>query len=255
MNEDLARYILGPADDALVLGHRLSEWCAHAPTLEEDLALANIALDHLGHAQMLLAFAAESFGGKSSADSLAYFRDASEFRNFTLLERPLKFDFAATIATLYLFGSFQVMFLAALQRANEPRLSAFADKAIKEIQYHLRHARSWLSRLAHGTTESLERIQLALRERLLYTSEFFAENDKKKQLLAQFSLPNTFALKSEWSKMIADELRALGLNLDLTQQPQTSPQKNGRNGEHTEHLAAMLAEMQSLARSHPGAQW
>ncbi len=238
----LLRLALARADDALVLGHRLSEWCGHAPMLEEDLALANIALDLIGQARMLYGLAGEECG--QSEDALAYFRDARGFRNLLLVEQP-NGDFADTIARQFLYAAFADPWWRAMARSSEPRLAAIAAKAEKETAYHLRHAADWLVRLGDGTEESHRRAQAALERLWPWTGELFEPVTD-----AAFEHPPQ-AVRADWDRMVA----AVLAQATLAMPAQGWMQRGGRDGVHTEHLGHLLAEMQSLARAHPGATW
>src|SRR5437762_3159364 len=172
-------YLLRLGDDRLVLGHRLSEWCGHAPILEEDIALANIALDCIGHASALLHLAGEVEGKGRTADDLAYFRDAMDFRNCLLVEQP-NGDFAFTIARQFFFDAYSFHLYQALQECRHPELAAIATKAVKEVRYHLRHSTEWTRRLGDGTEESHQRIQNAFEELWPFTDELFVMDENLK---------------------------------------------------------------------------
>ncbi len=235
----LLRLALARADDALVLGHRLSEWCGHAPMLEEDLALANIALDLIGQARALYGLAAEETG--SSEDELAYFRDERGYRNLLLAEQP-NGDFAQTIVRQFLHAAFADPWWRAMARAAEPRLAAIAAKAEKETAYHLRHAADWLVRLGDGTAESHRRAQAALDRLWPLTDELFEPVTG-----AAFEHPPE-AVRPDWDRTVAAVLARATLAVPA----QAWMQRGGREGRHTEHLGHLLAEMQSVARAHPG---
>ena len=249
---DLSQYVLRLGDDALVLGHRLSEWCAHAPGLEEDLALANIALDCLGQANLLLSLAGELEGKGRSADDFAYWRDPSDFRNVQLVELPSAGDFARVIARQFLVDAFRLPLFEALAKCRRETLAGIAAKAVKEVSYHLRHSRGWMLRLGDGTEESKRRIQSALNELWPYTEELFREDDLERRLTEQLAIPRASSLNTSWRHVIDQTLREA--TLDEPVAPRRSSGQ-GRSGEHTEHLGRMLSEMQSLARLHPGAKW
>jgi ring-1,2-phenylacetyl-CoA epoxidase subunit PaaC len=238
----LVRLALARADDALVLGHRLSEWCGHAPMLEEELALANIALDLLGLARALYAVAAEETG--RSEDELAYFRDERGYRNLLLVEQP-NGDFARTIARQFLYAAFADPWWRAMAACSEPRLAAIAAKAEKETAYHLRHAADWLVRLGDGTAESHRRAQAALDFLWPCTAELFEPVTD-----AAFEHPSA-AVRPDWERMVGAVLARAALAM-----PEAGwMQRGGRDGRHGEHLGHMLAQMQSLARAHPGVAW
>lgn len=240
--------ILARADDSLVHAHRLSEWCGHAPMLEEDLALANVALDLLGQARSLYQHAAALEGQGRSEDDLAYLRDAPAFRNLLMLEQP-KGDFALTIARLFLHSAFALPWWQQATRSTDETLAAIAAKAEKEVAYHLRHSGEWMIRLGDGTAESHRRAQDALDHLWRFTGEFFVPEDP--DLLARGILPDPAAIRPAWDATVARVLDAATL-----QRPKDGwMQTGGRRGVHTEHLGHMLAVMQHLQRAYPGATW
>jgi ring-1,2-phenylacetyl-CoA epoxidase subunit PaaC len=243
-------YFLRLGDDRLVLGHRLSEWCGHAPILEEDIALANIALDLIGQATLLLGLAAKTEGRGRDADALAYLRDAIEYRNVLLVELP-KGDFAVTIVRQLFFSVFALLQAEALQRSANADLAGIAAKAAKESRYHVRHSGDWTLKLGDGTTESHARTQRAVDDLWRYTGELFLADDVDRGVSASRLGVDPSSLESEWQSYVRDVLGRAGLTI-----PETSyMQRGGRDGRHTEHLGHMLAEMQIVARSHPGASW
>ena len=244
----LVLFALKRADDSLVLGHRLSEWCGHAPALEEDVALANLGLDLLGQARSLYQLAAAAEGAGHTEDDLAYLRDDRQYRNLLLLEQP-NGDFAQTIARGFLYAAFVDSWWRALARSTHPDLSAIAAKAEKESAYHLRHTAEWLIRLGDGTAESHRRAQAALDRLWPYAGEMFEPEDAA--LVAQGIAPDPTELRPAWDRHV-DEMLAEA-KLTRPQRPQN--QCGGRAGRHTEHLSRMLAEMQTLPRTYPGATW
>lgn len=246
----LLHAILARADDALVHAHRLSEWMGHAPMLEEDLALGNVALDLLGQARSLYAHAAEVEGSGRTEDDLAYLRDAPSFRNLLLLEQP-NGDFAVTIARLFLHSAFLLPWWQAAMRSTDATLAAIAAKAEKEVAYHLRHAGEWLIRLGDGTEESHRRATEALDRLWRFTAEMFAVDDAERDLIAAGILPDPAAIRPEWDATVA---RVLDL-ATLARPKDGWMQAGGRRGAHTEHLGHMLAVMQHLQRAYPGATW
>lgn len=235
--------LLHLADNALVLGQRNAEWCGNGPVLEEDIALANMSLDLIGQARLLYQHAAVVAGDGATEASLAYFRDASDFRNFTLLELPhaseaSERDYAVTIVRNFLYSAFMLLQWEALQASGDAQLAGIAGRSLKEVAYHFRHSRDWLVRLGDGTAESHERTQLALNRLLPYTAEFWADVAP--------------ALRKHWDELVDDALQEAGLSRPPLLQ---AALPHGKNGQHSEHLAPLLAEMQSLARAHPHAQW
>lgn len=250
MSQDLHEYLLRLGDDRLVLGHRLSEWCGHAPILEEDIALANIALDLIGHANLLLGVAAREEGKGRDADALAYLRDGIDFRNTLLVELP-KGDFARTIARQFFFSSHAVLQSQGLQESAHTDLAGIAAKMHKESRYHVRHSGEWMLRLGDGTEESHARLQAAVDDLWRYTGELFLSDALEQRLVASKHAVDSAKLEQPWREQVLDILQRAGI---------TTPnvkwmQRGGREGKHTEHLGHMLAEMQVLQRQHPGASW
>ena len=246
----LVEYLLRHADDRLVLGHRTSEWCGHGPILEEDIALANIALDLIGQATMLLKLAGETEGKGRSEDDLAYHRSDVAYRNALLVELP-RGDFAFTVVRQFFFGVAAFYQLDALQRSAHPALAGIAAKAVKETRYHVRHAGEWVLRLGDGTAESHARAQGAVDELWRYTGELFLTDATDATLVAAGLVPDAAAMLEPWRAQVTDVLR----RATLTVPADGWMQRGGRQGRHTEHLGRMLAEMQILPRSYPGAQW
>ena len=243
-------YLLRIADDRLVLGHRLSEWCGHAPILEEDIALANIALDLIGQASALLKLAGEVEGKGRNEDALAYFRDAIEFRNVQLVELP-NGDFASTILRQFLFDAWDVPVLEGLTAASNETLAGIAAKALKEAKYHLRHSAEWVRMLGDGTPESHGRAQRALDDLWPYTAELFLTDDVDRTAVANGVGVDVEPLRARWRETIDRVVR----EATLTVPKDGFTPRGGRIGRHTEHLGRMLSDMQSLARAHPGAAW
>jgi ring-1,2-phenylacetyl-CoA epoxidase subunit PaaC len=242
-------YLLRLGDDRLVLGHRLSEWCGHGPMLEEDIALANVALDLVGQATHVLHLAGQVEGKGRDEDALAYFRDAIDYRNVNLVELP-NGDYGRTIVRQFLFDAWSVLLLERLQQAAHPELAGIAAKAYKEARYHVRHSGEWVLRLGDGTEESHRRAQTAFDELWPYTGELF-ETDEVDRLLADAIAPDPAALEPAWREIVGDVVRRATLSLPAQGYMHTG----GRQGRHTEHLGHLLSEMQILARSHPGAKW
>jgi ring-1,2-phenylacetyl-CoA epoxidase subunit PaaC len=245
-----SEYLLRLGDDRLVLGHRLSEWCGHAPILEEDIALANIALDLIGQATLLLGLAGILEGQGRTADALAYFRDAIDYRNALLLELP-KGDFAVTIVRQLFFSVFAALQTEALQRSTNQELAGIAAKAHKETRYHVRHCVDWVLKLGDGTDESHRRTQSAVDDLWRYTGELFLADDVDRAVAAENFGVDPSILEAAWRSEVLDVLA----RATLTVPEMPYMQRGGRQGRHTEHLGHMLAEMQIVARSHPGASW
>jgi ring-1,2-phenylacetyl-CoA epoxidase subunit PaaC len=246
----LFQYVLALGDDALVLGHRLSEWSGHAPMLEEDIALSNLALDLIGQARLYYAYATELEGRGKSEDDLAYFRDARKFRNVLLVEQP-NGDFAATMMRHLLYASFVHLYLQALARSEDRRLAEIAAKAVREMAYHVRHASEWVVRLGDGTEESHERLSRALVELWPYAGELFRMDDGEAALAASGVAVARGGIAPAWKAKRVPVFAAARLDWPADAVGQTG----GRKGRHTEAFGKMLAEMQSLARAHPGVTW
>jgi ring-1,2-phenylacetyl-CoA epoxidase subunit PaaC len=248
----LFQYLLRLGDEALILGHRLSEWCGHGPILEEDLALGNIGLDLLGHAQAFLSLAGRVENRGRDENRLAYFRDEREFLNVQLVELP-RGDFAFTIARQFFFDTYAVNLFEQLQKCTHLELAGLAAKFLKEHAYHWRHSSQWVIRLGDGTEESRRRLLVAIEELWPYTGELFnADADAVDgQMLKQFGAPRLDQVRTAWHERI-----------NLVFQEATIPvptecwmQSGGRKGLHTESLGKLLAEMQILTPSHPDAVW
>ena len=243
-------YLLRLGDDRLVLGHRTSEWCGHGPILEEDIALANIALDLLGHATMFLRLAGQVEGKGRDEDALAYWRDERGFRNAQMVELP-RGDFAFTVVRLFLFSSYSHFLLERLSSSSNGDLAAIAAKAAKETRYHVRHSAEWVARLGDGTEESHLRAQAALDELWPWAGEFFQADEVDRELAATGVGVDPATLKEPWDTLVREQLARATLRIPEAPMRMTG----GRKGRHTEHLGHMLAEMQIVARSHPGARW
>jgi len=250
VREALFRYVLRLGDTSLVLGQRLAEWVGHSPALEEDLGLANLSLDLVGQARLLLTYAGEIEGQGRDEDALAFFRDAPAFVNLTLAEQP-NGDFGRTIARQCLLDAWQLEVYEGLLGSSDPQLAGIAAKAIKETRYHFRFSSGWLVRLGDGTEESHRRVQDAVHDLWRFTTELFAADDVDDVLVAAGVAPDLGALQLRWSARMDEVLKEATLV-----RPAAVPyQWHGKRGVHTEHLGHMLAEMQHLQRTHPGAQW
>jgi ring-1,2-phenylacetyl-CoA epoxidase subunit PaaC len=249
-DNDLFEYLLRLGDDRLVLGHRLSEWCGHAPILEEDIAQANIALDLIGQASLYLHHAGEVEGKGRSEDALAYFREAVEFRNLLIVELP-NGDFAFTVLRQFLFDAFSFHLLQQLEKSTHAELGGIAAKGYKEVRYHLRHSSEWVQRLGDGTDESHARAQRALDELWRFTGEMFETDDIDERLVAAGIAADVKAIEPKWKAMVSEVLSRATLEIPENAAMMTG----GRRGRHTEYLGHMLSEMQIVARSHPGAEW
>jgi ring-1,2-phenylacetyl-CoA epoxidase subunit PaaC len=243
-------YVLRLADTSLILGQRLGEWVGHAPALEEDLGLANLALDLLGQARLLLTYAGELEGRGRDEDALAFLRDAPEFMNLTLAEQP-NGDFGHTIVRQWLIAGWQLAVYGALQASSDARLAAIAAKALKETRYHHRFSRGWLLRLGDGTAESHQRVQQALENLWPLTRELFTADEVDERVSAAAIAPPLASLASTWSAQVDADLAAA----TLTRPPDQPYAWAGKRGVHSEHLGHLLAEMQHLPRTYPGARW
>lgn len=243
-------YLLRLGDDRLILGHRLSEWCGHGPILEEDIALANMALDLVGQANLLLGLAGTAEGKGRDADALAYFREAIEFRNALMMELP-RGDFAFTMVRQFLVSVHAALLMERLQSSSHPDLAGIAAKAFKEARYHARHCADWMLKLGDGTAESHRRTQDALEDVWRYTGELFEVDDVERDLVAQGIAVDAGTLRDPWREQVTRVLETA----TLTVPDDGFMQRGGREGRHTEHLGHLLAEMQIVARSFPGATW
>lgn len=247
---DLVEYLLWLGDDALITAQRLSWWCSRAPEMEEDVALANIALDQLGLARMLLAYAGELTGDGTDEDTLAYLRDDRRYRNCLLVELADR-DFALTITKLLFVAAYQRPLYAALASSVDERLAGVAGKAVKESSYHLDHATLWTLRLGDGTAESHRRMRSAVDELWPYTHELFTGTDLTARLAAAGIAPEPTTVRAEWLATVTSVLDRATL---VRPEDGWAP-TGGRQGRHTEELSYLLAEMQVVHRAHPGARW
>jgi len=247
-SDDVARYALYLGDDALMLGQRLSWWISRAPELEEDIALGNIALDLVGHARFLLSYAGTAWG--KSEDDLAYFRDEEEFRSVRLVEAE-NGDFAKTIARQLYYSFYAYELYSRLRESTDATLAAVAEKALKEVLYHQDHAAEWLNRLGLGTEESALRMQRGLDELWPYVAELFHDDDLTRSLAEQGVAVLPSSLEQPTMDRVRAAIEAAGLKV-----PTTGTARGGdRSGEMSEYRGFILAEMQVLARRHPGATW
>jgi ring-1,2-phenylacetyl-CoA epoxidase subunit PaaC len=246
----LVLYTLRRADDALILGHRLSEWCGHAPMLEEDMALANMALDLIGQARELYTYAAEVEGAGHDEDKFAYLRDVRQYRNLLLVEQP-NGDFARTIVRQLFYSAFADPYWRAMMASKDATLAAIAAKSEKESAYHLRHASEWVIRLGDGTEESHRRAQAAVDELWAFTGELFHSDDSDAGLIETGIAVDPETLRGGWIETVSNVLATATLTW-----PETSwMQKGGRTGTHTEHLGHLLSELQSMQRTFLNATW
>ena len=266
-------YTLRLADEALIIGHRLSEWCGHGPVLEQDIALTNTALDHLGRARSLYQYAAEQYNNLGAAekkkyftsvalqnkavagieineDDLAYLRDGWDFKNTLLTEQP-NHDWAFTVTRAFFYDVFNYLFYTELQKSNDATLAAIAEKSLKEITYHLRWSSEWVVRLGDGTEESHSRMQQAVNELWMYTGELFVLNETDKNMLLQGEGVDLEQIKILWTGRVTAILNQATLTLPVTMWMQYG----GKDGNHSEHLGYILAEMQFMQRAYPAMEW
>ncbi len=254
MNQNLIDYILQLADTTLILAQRNSECCAHGPILEQDIAITNISLDLLGQSRNFYQHAATlingSIGKNATEDSLPYLRTEREFRNLLLTELP-NGDWAQTILRQYVFSVFQYLQYEQLQKSNDKQLAAIAQKSIKEITYHIKWSSEWVIRLGDGTEESHSRMKKAIETTWEYTGELFIPSDYEKTAAKEGLGTDPSLLKEAWLQRIKNVFEEATLDLPADRFMQTG----GKHGVHTEHLGYILAEMQSLQRTYPGAEW
>ena len=246
----LFQLLLRLADDHLILGHRVSEWCGHAPMLEEDLALPNMALDVIGQARALYQYAAEVEGVGKTEDDYAYLREEREFRNCILVERPNE-DFAHTMLRQLYFAAFMRPYWEAMAESGDETLRGIAGKAVKEVAYHIRHCGEWVIRMGDGTDESAARMKAAVETLHPYALELF-ETDEVTDALAEAGVaPDPAAMRAPWDAVI-NEVFTEAL---LTIPEKAIPASGGRSGFHQEALGHLLSSMQYLQRANPGATW
>lgn len=247
----LFEYLLRLGDTSLILGHRISEWCGHAPILEEDIALANVALDHIGQARLFLSYAGRIEGKGRTEDTLAYRRDARQFRNLLMAEQP-NVDYAVTTARQYLISVYNFHLYAALSKSSDQELAGIAAKSLKEVAYHVRHSGDWMLRFGDGTEESHQRVQSAINELWYFVDDFFAADETDAFLLKEGIGADLSQIKVLWEGTVLPHIAKANLTI-----PQISNKmrSGSRTGGHTEHLGYILAEMQFLPRAYPDAVW
>lgn len=248
--QHLQAVVLQIADDHLILGHRLSEWCGHAPMLEEDLSMPNMALDLIGQARHLYAYAAALEGKGRSEDDLAYLRTDREYTNCLMVERG-NTDFAHTMLKQLYFAAYMKPFWAFVESSSDSTLSSIAGKAVKEIAYHIRHCGEWVIRLGDGTEESARRMQQTVDALHPYTEELFWCDDHRQFCIDSGVLPAEHVVRPQWQTTI----NAVFDQARLSVPEVTFPLLGGREGKHTEEFGFLLAELQYMQRAYPGAQW
>jgi ring-1,2-phenylacetyl-CoA epoxidase subunit PaaC len=244
------QYILQLGDNALILSQRLAEWCGHGPVLEQDIAVTNIALDLLGQARMLLSHAGALEGAGRSEDDLAYFRDENAFLNALLVEQPNE-DWAYTIARQFYFDAWNFHNYQALLHSEDTQLAAIAEKALKEVTYHLRFSSEWVLRLGDGTELSHQKIQRAIDDLWMFSGELCLPSPADQWAASAGIGPDLGTIAPLWMQKVRSVLEEATLRLPTD----TWMQQGGKTGVHTEHLGYMLAEMQHLQRSHPNCVW
>ncbi|TLP69237.1 phenylacetate-CoA oxygenase subunit PaaC [Parasedimentitalea maritima] len=250
-DEAFLQFLLRMGDNTLVLGHRVSEWCGHSPVLEEDIALANTALDLIGQTQFWLGLAGEVQGEGKSADDIAFLRDVWDFRNLLLVEMP-NGDFGQTLMRQFLFDAWHSIQLGRLMKSSDDRVAAIAEKASKEVTYHLERSADTVVGLGDGTEESHRRMQEALDYLWPYVGEMFQADDVDAEMAAAGIAPDPASLRDEYDTLIGRILA----NATLTIPDSSFGHKGGRTGKmHTEHLGHLLTQMQWLQRAYPGANW
>ena len=246
----LVLYALRRADDALILGHRLSEWCGQAPALEEDMALANMGLDLLGQARELYSYAAKVEGQGNDEDKFAYLRDIRQYRNLLLLEQP-NGDFAHTMVRQFFYAAFADLYWRAMMKSGDATLAATAAKSEKESAYHLRHSSEWIVRLGDGTEESHRRAQTAIDDLWAFTGEMFHIDESERALIDSGIAVDPVTQRPQWLKTVSDIVSEATLVLPRSDWMQ----QGGRSGRHSEHLGHLLSELQSMPRTFPGVTW
>lgn len=248
--EALFEFLLRKADDSLILGHRLSEWCGHGPILEEDIALTNIALDLIGQATELYKYAAEVEGKGRTEDDLAFLRLEKEYKNVLLVEQP-NGDFGKTIVRQFFFDQFENLLYQPLTESKDEHLAAIASKTILEIRYHLKHSSEWMIRLGDGTEESHERVQDSVNDLARFIDELFFQDEVDEILIQEGIIPDVKKLRAEFDKNIDEVLSEATLHLPI----ENWQREGGRKGIHSEHLGYLLTELQYMQRTYPGMEW
>jgi ring-1,2-phenylacetyl-CoA epoxidase subunit PaaC len=246
----LFEYVLRLSDDSLILGQRLGEWCGHGPILEEDIAITNIALDHIGQAISLYDFAAALEGQGRNHDQLAYLRYENEYKNALLVEQP-NGDFAMTIVRQFFFDAFRLPLYEALMQSPIEQLAAIAAKSVKETRYHLKHTSEWVIRLGDGTEESHQRAQDAIDHLWRYTNELFYENAHDQSLHAAGLVPKLENIQAKWNQTVKEVLAEATLSVPT----HNWKFEGGREGRHSEHMGYILSDLQYMQRAYPNMEW
>lgn len=250
MNTSLYKYILGIADNSLILGQRMGELCGHGPSLETDIACTNISLDLFGQVRNYFQYAADVAGDNRTEDDIAFLRKEREYTNVLLAEQP-NTDFAYTITRQFFFDVYHLLFLNKLQSSKDETLAAIAKKSIKEVSYHERFSTEWITRLGDGTEESHERIQNAVNDLWAYTDELFHLTDADKEMIAQGIGVDVTTLREEYYTIVSKVLSEATITV-----PESKWfHKGGKNGIHTEHLGYLLSDLQYMQRTYPNMEW
>lgn len=249
-HKNLYNYILGIADNSLILGQRLGELCGHGPNLETDIALTNISLDLFGQVRSYYQYAAKLFGNNATEDSIAFLRKEREYVNVLLVEQP-NTDFAYVMARQFLFDAYHLLMLQELQKSTDLTLSAIAAKSIKEVSYHQRFSSDWIKRLGDGTEESHQRMQNAINDLWTYTDELFHQTEEDKIMVAQSIGVDVTKLKNTYYEQVKAVLEEA--TIAIPNNPYF--QKGGKQGVHTEHLGYLLNDMQFMQRTYPNMEW
>ena len=250
MDNKLIQYILGIADNSLILGQRLGELCGHGPSLETDIALTNISLDLFGQTRSYYQYVAQLQGGDATEDTVAFLRLEREYKNVLLVEQP-NTDFGYVIAKQFLFDVFHLAFLQELQHSKDTQLAAIAVKSIKEVLYHTRFSSDWIKRLGDGTTESHGRIQTAINDLWIYTDELFQPTEADTAMVTQGIGVDLTKLKANYYQQVSAVLAEATLTTPVVEYFQ----KGGKQGIHSEHMGFILTELQYMQRAYPNMQW
>ncbi len=250
MQNSIYQYCLQLADDNLIMGQRISEWCGHGPYLEEDIAITNIALDYLGQANHFYQLAASQCPDKKNADQLAFLRYEHQYLNAQLCEMP-NGDYAQTVFKVYLMAQYQKQLYTELSKSKNENLSALAQKSLKEVHYHLTHAKTWLQIFANGTTESREKIDDAILLLWEYSGGLFDATEEQEQLVAAQIVPCPKMLFTAFQQAVQQDFEAFSLAMPQDQ----FMQKGSRKGIHTEYMGVILCELQYMQRAYPNCTW
>ncbi|MBP6455392.1 MAG: phenylacetate-CoA oxygenase subunit PaaC [Chitinophagaceae bacterium] len=253
MENKVLNYVLHLADNSLILGHRLSEWCGHGPIIEVDMAFSNIALDNIGAARSFYQYAAEIENNGKTEDSYPYLRDVFDFKNNLLVELK-NGNFADTIARSFYFDNYQYLLYQELSKSSDKKIQSIAQKSLKEVEYHLKFNNDWILRLGDGTDESKQKIQTAIDDKWNYTGELFELTSIEKELIDNKIAVDVSKLKENWTRNISKILEEATLTIPKENEQQWH-QTGGKKGIHTEHLGFLLADLQFLQRAYPGNNW